>query len=338
MSKLRIVASQCGQGRTKYSYDKLLFDRLTRKHNLWINPKDGMDLKADDLADAIADADVLIAGWGSGKIPAEVYPLAPRLKLICLVGSSIKPISPEAAWSQDVTITNTAPAIGKSVAEFVLGEMLRWLHPYDCYDRSMKAGTPWQQAREAFVQRDLAGITVGLVGCGATVRYLAPALLALGTRTLVYDPFVDRSKIDPGLEFVDDLVSLMAGSDIVSLHAGMTPETRHMIGHTELESMRDGALLINAARGGLVDEDALAEHLSAKRIHAAIDVFDPEPLPVDHRLRSLPNTTLTPHVAGTFNITLYERCCGIIASNIDALAEGRPLSNIITPDIFARMT
>ena len=338
MTRLRIVASQCGQGRTKYGYDRLLFDRLARKHRLWINPKDGMDLNVGDLKEAIADADVLIAGWGSGKVPAEIYPLAKQLKLVCLVGSSIKPISPEAAWEHGVTITNTSPAIGKSVAEFVLGQMLRWLHPYDQYDRILKAGTPWQQAREAVIQRDLAGITVGLVGCGATVRYLAPALMALGTRTLVYDPYADQSKAEPGLEFVEDLISLMTGSDIVSLHAGMTDETRHMIGHTELSAMRDGALLINAARGGLIDEDALVEHLSARRIHAALDVFDPEPLTVDHRLRSMPNITLTPHTAGTFNITLYERCCGIIESNIAAMSEGRDLINVVTPEMFARMT
>ena len=338
MSKLRIVASQCGQGRSKYNYDRFLFDGLARRHHVWINPKDGFDLDASDLQDAIADADVLIAGWGSGQVPAEVYDHAKNLKLICLVGASIKPISPEAAWANDVIITNTAPSIGASVAEFVLGEMLRWLHPYEKYDKCLKAGTPWAQARASHIQRDLADITVGLVGCGATCRYLIPALLALGTRTLVYDPYVDRSTIPDQVVFVDDLINLMAESDIVSLHAGMTPDTRNMIGHTELAAMRDGALLINAARGGLIDEDALVEHLSAKRIHAALDVFEPEPLPVDHRLRSMPNITLTPHVAGTFNITLYERCCRIIESNIEALAGGGELINIVTPEMFARMT
>ncbi len=338
MTRLRIVASQCGQGRAKYSYNRLLFDRLARKHQLWINPKDGFDLTVDDLKDEIAEADILIAGWGSGPVPGEVYASARKLKQVCLIGSSIKPISPAEAWEQGVTITNTSPPIGQSVAEFVLGEMLRWLHPYDMYDRLIKTGTPWQAARESRIQRDLADITVGLVGCGVTVRYLAPALLALGTKTLVYDPFIDPSKVEPGLEFVDDLISLMAESDIVSLHAGMTEDTRHMIGDTELAAMRDGALLINAARGGLIDHDALAEQLTAKRIHAALDVFDPEPLTVDDRLRSLPNITLTPHVAGTFNITLYERCCRIIESNVDAMAEGIPLTQVVTPEMFARMT
>jgi len=338
MTRLRIVASQCGQGRTKYSYNRLLFDGLARKHHLWINPRDGFDLAVEDLKDAIADADILIAGWGSGPVPADVYTSAKKLRQVCLIGSSIKPISPESAWERGVTITNTAPAIGQSVAEFVLGEMLRWLHPYDRYNRSLKAGAPWQESRAAVIQRDLAGVTVGLVGCGATVRYLAPVLQVLGTRTLVHDPYVDRSMIPAGVELVDDRITLMAGSDIVSLHAGMTDDTRHLIGHTELAAMRDGALLINAARGGLIDTDALAEHLKAKRIHAALDVFDPEPLTVDHSLRSMPNTTLTPHVAGTFNITLYERCCRIIESNIDAMAQGKSLTNIVTPAMFARMT
>lgn len=338
MGRLKIVASHCGQGRSKYSYDRLLLDGLARKHDLWINPKDGYDLEAGDLIGPIGDADVLIAGWGSGRVPAEVYAHAPRLKQVCLVGSSIKPISPEAAWEAGVTITNTSPAIGKSVAEFVLGVMLRWLHPYDLYDRSLKDGVPWQAAREARIQRDLADVTVGLVGCGATVRYLAPVLMALGTRTLVYDPHVDRSKVEPGLEFVDDLISLLAGSDIVSLHAGMTDETRHLIGHTELSAMRDGALLVNAARGGLIDETALMEQLSARRIHAALDVFDPEPMTVDNPLRSMPHVTLTPHVAGTFNITLYDRCCRIVESNVQAMAAGEALTNVVTPEMFARMT
>jgi phosphoglycerate dehydrogenase-like enzyme len=237
MKKLRIVATQCGQGRTKYHYDRFLFDRLARKHQVWINPKDGFDLTVDDLKDRIADADVLIAGWGSGHVPGEVYAYAEKLKQVCLIGASIKPISPEQAWERGVVITNTAPSIGKSVAEFVLGEMLRWLHPYERYDQIIKAGTPWQQARESMIQRDLGDVTVGLVGCGATVRYLAPVLMALKTRVLAYDPFVDRSGF-PGVEFVDDLITLMAGSDIVSLHAGMTPETRHLIGHTELAARR----------------------------------------------------------------------------------------------------
>ncbi|GAB4189872.1 MAG: hydroxyacid dehydrogenase [Phycisphaeraceae bacterium] len=335
---MRIVASQCGQGRTKYQYDRLLFDRLARTHRLWINPKDGFDLTVDDLREAIADADVLIAGWGSGVIPGEVYAEARALRLVCLIGSSIKPVSPEAAWERGVTITNTAPAIGQSVAEFVIGLMLRWLHPYERYDKSLKQGMPWQPARNQFLQRDLADVTVGLVGCGATVRHMAPVLKALGTKVLVYDPYVDPAQAPEGLTFVDDLITLMAESDIVSLHAGLTPQTRGMIGHTELSAMRDGALLINAARGGLIHEDALVEQLSARRIHAALDVFDPEPLAVDHRLRSMPNVTLTPHVAGTYNITLYERCCRIVSANIDALANGEPLTNIVTPEMYARMT
>jgi len=86
MDKLKIVATQSGQGRAKYSYDRLLFDALARRHRLWINPRDSMDLSAEDLAEALSDAEVMIAGWGSGKIPPEAYAQAEKLKLVRPLG------------------------------------------------------------------------------------------------------------------------------------------------------------------------------------------------------------------------------------------------------------
>ena len=338
MNKLHIITLQHAAGREKYGFD-MMISRLRELGDVWINmlEEEGPSLSA--LAAPLAEADVLVAGWGCDPVPAQLYDHAPNLQRVVLIGSSVKPLSPHAAWGKDLIITNTADEIGSAAAEYTLGLMLRWLHRFEVFDDAMHEREPWPSSRLHHMQRDLRDMPVGLVGFGAIGRRLTGALIALDAQVRVFDPFVPDSLLaEFGAERCNDLQELMGACDIVSLHAGLTDETRHMIGADELQAMREDALLVNTARGGLIDTDALVSELRRERIHAAIDVFDPEPLPLSHPLRTLPNALLGPHMAGTYNRSLYQRVMDAAVDEVQRLSEGLRAKRVVTPEMFARMT
>lgn len=173
--------------------------------------------------------------------------------------------------------------------------------------------------------------TVGLIGYGAVARLVAHYLVAFGSRLLAYDPYCTA---DPAPATLVDLPQLLQQSDIVSLHARLTADNRHLIGRSELRQMKKTAVLINTARSGLVDEAALAEALANHTIMgAAIDVFEQEPVPEDHPLLALDNVTLTPHLAGS-TIDAFRGSPGLMAGHLGRLLRGEsrlPIINAVQP-------
>ena len=180
---------------------------------------------------------------------------------------------------------------------------------------------------------ELDGATVGLVGFGAVGGRVAKVLRAFGATVLVHDPFVEDERVEAvgaGKAALDDL---LRRSGVVSLHARLTDETRGMIGAEQIARMPEGSVLINAARGGLLDYEALCDALESGHLGAAaLDVYEEEPPPAASRLFEAPNLVLSPHIAGATRETAH-RAASIAASEVGRYARGEDLANLVNPEV-----
>lgn len=258
----------------------------------------------DDVDPAVlARVDILITGWGCPRIgPAELDRLE-RLRAIVHTAGSVKGVFDEAVWRRGVRVTTAASANAVPVAEYALAMILlagkNVLLASRRYETVLDRGT----LTEGYPFVGNLHRVVGLVGLSRTGRLLAQRLAAgFDHRVLAADPYA--GDVPTGVELTD-LDSLLIRASIVSLHAPHTPETERIIGARELGLMPDGGTLINTARGELVDQDALLAEVEAGRLNAVLDVTTPEPLPLNHPLRSLPNVVITPHLAGAQGDELY---------------------------------
>lgn len=245
-----------------------------------------------------AEVEVLITAWGTPTIDASALARMPRLRAVVHAAGSVKYfLSPE-AWERDLRVTCGVEPNARPVAEYALAAVL-W---------ATKSVLPLtERFRAERVSPDLTGddtidgaygTTVGLLGASATGRALIEMLAPFHLSVLVSDPTIDAATAaEMGAEFVG-LDDLFARSRVVSLHAPLLPQTRHLVDARLLGLMGDGTTLINTARGGVVDHDALRAEVVSGRLRAVLDVTEPEPLPAEDPMWSLPNVTLTPHVAG----------------------------------------
>jgi len=268
---------------------------------------------------AMADAEVL---WHVLKpCTAAVIAAAPKLRLIQKIGIGVNTIDLAAAKSRKIPVCNLPGTNSRAVAEMALLLMLATLRRLPQFDAALRAGT-W--SADPVVQDrlgELGGRTVGLVGYGAVPRVLAPMLAALGCRVL----YTDQTPMPDAVGEYFSLGALLAESEIISLHVPLTPDTERMIDAAAFARMRPGAVLINTARGGLVDQVALAEALATGRLGAAgLDVFDHEPVDPAEKLLRLPNVVVTPHVAWLTTGT-FDRSLSIAAENCQRLAAGEAL-------------
>ena len=253
-------------------------------------------------------------------ITPEVIANAPRLRLIQKIGVGVNTIDLHAAQARGIAVCNMPGSNSRAVAEMSLMLMLNALRRQYGVERSLRAGewTVDEATRESI--GELCGRTVGIVGFGAVPQVLAPILHAMGAR-VVYSA---RSRRDVPWEYFD-LDRLFAESDVVTLHVPLTPETAGLASRERIASMKRGAILVNTARGGLVDEPALIEALASGRLGAAgLDVFAEEPLAADHPLLALPNVTVAPHVAWLTRET-WQRSISIALHNTLAVRDGTAL-------------
>ena len=300
-------------------------------------PADDADLEDPKvLADVTGQADVLITSWSCAPVGAEVLAAAPRLRLVAHTGATIKPYVDDACFERGVRVTQAGTAMAYAVGEQALALTLALLHRIHRFDHALRSGQPWDSAVEAPPRRELLGCPVGVVGASRTGRSYIGLVRALGAVVTVTDPYLTDSDADELGVRVADLDTVMRSSRVVALHAPVLPETRHMIGARELALLPGGAMLVNVARPELVDSDALLAELAAGRIDAALDVFDEEPLAVDHPLRTLPNVLLTPHQAGG---TVESREWGgrIVVDEVTRFLADEPLEYEITHDQLSRM-
>jgi len=253
-------------------------------------------LKRDELLARLAGAQALIVRSGV-KVDKQVIAAGSQLVVVGRAGTGLDNIDLIAAREAGVTVVNAPDANTAAAAEHAIGMLFAFARHIPAADASIRRGE-WR--RPDFIGTELAGKTLGIVGLGRIGLGLAARAAGLQMTMLGSDPFVSAGQ---ALEYRVRLVEmgeLLERSDFVTLHVPLTAATRAMLGRAELASMKPSAVLVNTARGGLVDENALAEALSAGRLAgAAIDVFADEPLPADSPLLAAPNTVLTPHLGAS---------------------------------------
>jgi phosphoglycerate dehydrogenase-like enzyme len=253
--------------------------------------------------------------------PADIA-RAPKLRLIQKIGVGVNTIDLEAAKARGIAVCNMPGTNSRAVAEMTLLLILACLRRLPSLDRAARDGSGWSLRPETQDAYDeLAGKTVGLVGYGAVAQILSPILEAMDAHIIYTSP---RPK--PGAEHrFRQLSDLLHESDIVSLHVPLTSATTGIIGREQLAMMRPGAILINTARGALVDQAALVESLQSGRLAAAgLDVFAEEPAPPGEPLLKLDNVVVTPHLAWLTAGT-WRRSLKIAAENCRRLSIGEPL-------------
>ena len=274
------------------------------------------------LAREIQDADVLLHVLE--RVTASTIAQAPQLKLIQKLGVGVDTIDLDAARARGIAVCNMPGANTRAVAELTLLLMLATLRQLVTLDRQTRAGRGWA-LEPALLDSlgELGGRTVGLVGFGAVGKCLMPMLQGLGA-TVIYT--ARRPAPDTPAQFVA-LPELLSAADVVSLHVPLHAETAGMIDHRAIGRMKEGAVLVNTARGGLVDYDALHHALATGRLRGAgLDVFDAEPARASHPLFQLSNVIVTPHVAW-FTAETLQRSLGVFAENCRRLRDGEALMN-----------
>jgi len=250
--------------------------------------------KPEEFLPQAADCDALLNTY-AGPITAEVMAGMPRCRIIARYGIGVDTIDLEAATRAGIIVTNNPTYCIEEVAEHTLALLLACARKIAFYDRMVRAGR-WEVPPGKPLYR-LAGRTLGLVGFGNIARQVAVRAAAFGMRVLYADPFVKEGQFaEPGKKV--ELDALLAGSDFVSLHPPLTPETRKMMNDAAFSKMKPSAFVINCARGPVIDTEALVRALDAKKIAGcALDTTDPEPLPDPHPLRGRENVIVAPHVA-----------------------------------------
>jgi D-3-phosphoglycerate dehydrogenase len=253
-------------------------------------------LSGDDLANAIAEADAVLVRSAT-KITRASLARADRLKAIGRAGVGVDTIDVDAASERGIPVL-TAPA-GNTIAaaELTMALLLAVARKVPAADRSMKAGE-WD--RKSFSGTELYGKTLGLVGAGRIGGQVAKRARAFGMTVVVYDPFLTPERameLDVRLVTLDEVITT---ADVLSVHVPLTDATANLIGAAQLAQMKKGALLLNVARGGVVNEGALLDALQSGHLGgAALDVYDQEPLRKDSPLRQLPNVVMTPHLGAS---------------------------------------
>jgi phosphoglycerate dehydrogenase-like enzyme len=274
-------------------------------------------LPSEELAKALKGCNGILSLNGScaGEITVDVLQEAGTVEVASISHYWEQYHSVVPGWEEaGVEVLDASDPCSEAVAEWTLGAMIAGLRKFDVFDRRMKGGENWPDYGAA---GQLNGSTVGLIGVGRVGRIVAEYLEPFDVEVLAYDPYMDEDEAeDLQIELVE-LDTVLTESDVVSLHARVTQETKGMIGARELALMQDGSLFVNSARMALVDADALREELAKKRFRAYLDVFEPEPPPDDDILRTLDNVVMTPHVAGTTPLMFLR--CG--AAAIEALRE-----------------
>ena len=233
------------------------------------------------------------------KAPKEVIRRNPKLKMILRWGAGVDSVDVEEASRQGILVTNTPGANANAVSELAILFMLAVSRKLLCHIRSLEQG---QWSKNTFLNSSfcLHNKLVGIVGGGNIGRQVAKKVQAFGARVQYYDAFRLSPEQEESLQMpYVSLEELLSTSDIVTLHVPLLDSTRHMIGTEELERMKPGAILINTARGGLVDDDALLQAVRAGKLAGAgLDGVEREPLPADDPLLHEPNIIVTPHVGG----------------------------------------
>lgn len=284
---------------------------------------------------ALSDAEVLLTGWGCPPVDTALLARAPSLRAVIHAAGTVKPFLSAAVLDRGVVVSSAAAANAVPVAEYTLAAIILGAK------RAFPLAGLFRDRRTHRTAADLDGqhwigtngLTVGVVGASRIGRRVVELLRVLDCEVLLHDPYVPPAEAD-GLGVVPvDLDTLVATSDVVTVHAPETDETRGMIDARRIGLMRPGTLLVNTSRGALVDTEALTSHLVSGRLDAVLDVTAPEPLPRTHPLWDLPNVFLTPHLAGAQGNEVG-RLGALAVEELERYARGTAFAHpVLRPDL-----
>ncbi|MFI2432845.1 hydroxyacid dehydrogenase [Streptomyces sp. NPDC018693] len=285
--------------------------------------------------EALAEAEVLITGWGCPHLDADVLTAAPRLRTVLHAAGSVRSLVGEALWKHGVAVSSAVTGNALPVAEYTLAMILLAGKDTFTHRERFRVTHAYPTTAETALTGNV-GRRVGVIGASRVGRRLLELLRPFDFTVLLHDPYVAPVEaVALGAELVS-LEDLLTRSDIVSLHAPDIPETYRMLDGERLALIRDGGVLINTSRGALIDPEALTAELVSGRLHAVLDVTEPEPLPADSPLYTLPNVFLTPHIAGSLGNEL-ERLGRIVVEEAEHLATGAPLAHEVRHADLARV-
>ena len=270
---------------------------------------------------------------------ARVISAAEALRLIVVCRGGPVNVNLDAATERGIPVCYTPARNAAATAEYTIGLLLAAMRRLAEGHKDLTGGI-WRGDFYAYSEAgtELEGKTAGLVGFGAVGRRVAAVLRAFGAEVLVADPYVDPAEVEAVGATAVTFAELLPRAQVLSLHARLTPETRHMIGRDEIARLPSSTVLVNAARGGLLDQDALCDALDAGKLKAAaLDVYDPEPPPPGSRLFSTPNLVLSPHLAGASRETA-ERAAAIAAAEVGRYLRGEPLHHVANPGALSEVS
>ena len=277
-----------------------------------------------ELAEIIGEFDAIVVRSAT-TLDASLIERAGRLKVIGRAGVGVDNVDVDAATRRGIVVANAAESTVDSAAEHAIALLLALVRNVPQAHAALKAGT-WD--RQRFTGVEIAGKTMGVLGLGRIGREVARRALGLGMRVVAYDPFVAAERFrELGVESAASLEDVYAESDVITLHLPLNDETRGLLGAVAFGQMKDGVRIVNAARGGLVDEDALAEAIrSGKVAGAALDVFAIEPYAGP--LLELPQVVVTPHLAGS-TTEAQDRAGVVIAEQVAAALAGEAVRTAV---------
>ena len=283
------------------------------------------NLSKEELKKKIEDVDVIVVRSGT-KLTRDVLEHAKKLKIIARAGVGVDNIDVQYATEKGIIVVNSPDASSISVAELTMGLMLSAARNIPQATASLKRGE-WD--RKSFKGIELYGKTLGVIGLGRIGQQVVKRAKAFGMNIVGYDPYIPEDVARSlGVKLLNDINELCKVSDFITLHVPLTPKTRHIIGKEQISLMKKNAIIVNCARGGLIDEKALYEALKDRRIRsAALDVFEEEP-PKDNPLLKLDNVIGTPHQGASTEEA--QKSAGIIvAKQIVKILRGEPAENIV---------
>lgn len=282
----------------------------------------------EDLYEGVDSAVAIVAGVC--RYDGRVMDRAPQLRVIARTGIGYDSVNVPEATSRGILVCNAPDGPTIPTAEHAMALMLaaaKRLPSIQHYLREDRESIPSHNSVE------LHGKLLGLVGYGRIARRVAGGAAALGMRVTAFDPYLDDGQFQ-GVTRSVDLAEMLSTADVVSIHIPLTEQSRGLFNHQTLRGMKRGAILINTARGGLVETAALVEAVTSGRLGAVgLDVTDPEPLPVDHPLLRLDNVLITPHVA-SWTMEAKRRMLLTAVEEVLAVANGRIPGNLINPEVL----
>jgi phosphoglycerate dehydrogenase-like enzyme len=288
-------------------------------------------LDKPELAPELAEVEILITSWGVPRLDAQRLERMPRLRAVFHCAGTVRSFVSAELWERGILVTNGADANAIPVAEFTFASIVLAGKKAQFLANDARASrTDWSYSTARGELGNI-GRTIGVIGFSRIGRRVVQLVQQLQDVTcLVSDPHADPFEVAAAGGQLVSLDEMLPVADVVSVHAPALPETRNMIGARELAAMKDHATLINTARGSLVDTAALEAACAAGRLHAILDVTEPEPLPAGSVLYDLPNVVLTPHIAGSLG-TETRRMSDAALDDLERYLTGQALMAEVVP-------